>query len=306
MNILCLGDFHLTSDRPVNRVDDWWGTVKGKLQFVLDTAKQVKASVIIAPGDFTDSPSLPYSTYSSILSILQDYLNPNLIMLSCFGQHDMRYRTKENSALRALETALTPDFQIIEANEEICIDNTLFYGTSYGEEVQDFSEDTRFKVMIVHKMIIEEKLWSTQTGYETSTVFIRRHPYNLIVCGDNHQPFTAETKGGRVLINCGAMLRNSIDLIDHKPFVVLFDTNTKKYEKIYIPIKEGTEVFQMDTIEKTKERDKNLETFILGLSENKSTDLTFEDNLRQYIEENKVDSAVSTIIFDSMRNKKES
>jgi DNA repair exonuclease SbcCD nuclease subunit len=304
MKILCLGDFHITSERPTNRTDDWWWTVKNKLQFVLDIAVKEKVSVIIAPGDFTDSPSLSYSTYSAILSILQEVLNPKLRMLSCFGQHDMRYRTKENSALRALETALAPDFRIIEANEEICIDNVLFYGTSYGEEVQDFSEDSRFKVMIVHKMIIEEKLWKGQEHYETSTIFIRRHPYNLVVSGDNHSPFIAETKGGRVLINCGAMLRNRIDLIDHKPFVVLFDTTTKSYEKIYIPIREGKEVFQIDTVEKTKERNKNLEAFILGLSENKSTDLTFEDNLRQYIDENKIDPAVSSIIFDSMKKEK--
>jgi len=306
MKLLCLGDFHLNDKQPVNRIDDYWYCAKRKLEFALVTAKEKGASVIIAPGDFTDSPSLSYSAYSDILSILKEHLSSKITMLSIFGQHDMRYRTLENTALSALEVAFanTQEFRILIANDIVDMGNVSFYGSAYGGDIPDPVERDAFNVLIAHRMIIEEKLWNAQEDYEPSNIFLRQHPFDLIVSGDNHKPFITETKGNRVLINCGAMLRSNIDQVDHKPFIVLFDTETRKYEKIYIPIEDGEKVFKIGDVELTKERNENLETFISGLSNNKAIDLTFEDNLKRFIKENDINEEVSDIIIEAMAKEK--
>ncbi len=306
MKILCLGDFHLNNKQPVNRIDDYWHTAKKKLEWALVTAKRKGASVIIAPGDFTDSPSISYSAYSDILSILKENLNSKMTMLSIWGQHDMRYRTMENTALSAIEVAFanTPEFRSLEANEVCDMENVSFYGSSYGDEVPNPIEG-HFNILIVHRMLIEEKLWNAQEEYEPSNTFLRQHPFDLIVSGDNHRPFLTQAGGSkRLLVNCGAMLRSNIDQVDHKPFVVLFDTETKEHEKIYIPIEDGEKVFKIGEVELAKERNANLETFISGLSNNKSIDLTFEDNLKRFIKENNIGEEISQIIIDAMKKEK--
>jgi len=276
------------------------------LKFIFDVAYHNGAEVIVSPGDLTDSPSISYAAYGEILDILKTWLHDQTTLLACFGQHDMKYRTMKNTALSAIEIAFSDcgNFKIIQENEELEINNVLFYGSSYGQEIPPAPKNDKFKVLAVHRMIIEEKLWSQQVEYEASNIFLRQHNYDLIVSGDNHRPFINTTKGGRTLINCGAMLRSNIDQLDHKPFVVLFDTETKKYERIFIPIAPGEDVFKMDEVSLTKERNENLEVFISGLSDNKSIDLTFEDNLRQYIKDNAVDPSISNIIFDSMKKEK--
>lgn len=214
----------------------------------------------------------------------------------------MRYRRKENTALTALSEALYDRMTVLDyynPEKDLKIEKMpVFQGCSYGEEIPEPVEGA-FNVLLIHKMIVEEKLWNAQEGHEHSNLFLRQHNFDLIVSGDNHQGFITQSKGGRLLVNCGAMMRNTIALIDHKPFVVIYDTETREYEKVFMPIKPAAEVFRMEKVIAEKERNASLDSFITGLSEQKEIGLLFEDNLQSYAKLNDVCEEIMNEIYES-------
>lgn len=301
MKLLLTGDIHITGDRPTNRIDNYWETVKGKVKFILDTAQERGIRIVLCPGDFTDTPILSWIEFYEIQNLLrsyQDWIN----FYVTFGQHDMRYRTKPNTALMALYHS-TPNIFLLDNTSEKFSD-THIYGCSYNSEVPEPDRKTVFNILLIHRMIIDKKLWSKQEEYEPSNLFLRQHEFDLIVSGDNHQPFDCKTPGGRWLFNCGAMMRNKIDMVEHKPYVVIFDTETKEHEKVYIPIKPAEEVFKMDKAIEEKEKNQELEAFVSGLSTNKEMDLKFEDNLAAYIRENQIPDEISSIAINSLKERR--
>lgn len=300
MKIAIAGDAHLTKNRPVNRKDNYWETCKRKILFIIETAKKYHAEALVFPGDMTDTPALSYFEFSELVEIYNSIIDMEVITI--FGQHDMRFRTRPNTALAALGVALNEHFHILDVSNKIDVGgingNATFYASAYGENVPQPNNDN-FSVLVTHRMIIEEKLWSKQENYEASNVFLRKHNFDLIISGDNHSGFISRTPGKRFLVNCGAMMRNKIDQIDHKPFMVIFDTITKGLEKIFIPIAPPDEVFMMDKVISEKERNENLESYTTGLETQKEVGLIYEENMRSYCDENKIEKEVVDEIYES-------
>jgi DNA repair exonuclease SbcCD nuclease subunit len=305
MKILCLGDCHITDSRPVNRIDNYWETVLRKFTFILDTAIEEEVAVIVSPGDLTDTPTLSNIETYQLIDLFKQKLR--IPFLTTWGQHDLRFRTKQNTSLNVLYHAVE-DLYVLDSQygyeKGITAEGIVFKGCPYGEEPQPPVKG-QFNILLIHKMIINELLWSEQQEYEASNIFLRRNPYDLIVSGDNHQGFISKSAGDkRLLVNCGAMMRNKIDQVDHKPFIVLFDTETKKYKQIFIPIEPAEKVFRIEKVAVEKERNTNLESFVSGLSEQKEIGLAYEDNLQTFSKENDSDlemPEIMNIIYKSMR-----
>ena len=304
MKIVCCGDAHVTKDRPVNRTDNYWETVKRKLIFIAETAKEAGAHVVVLPGDLTDTPALSYEEFAELWLLFKTYYK-DLKIVTVRGQHDLRYRRPINTALEALSTTMasaTDDFILLEqetAWTPYGYKDIVFQGSNYGQSIPAPVKG-KFNILVIHRMIIEEKLWSAQEEYEASNIFLRQNNFDLIISGDNHQGFIAVAGGTHnVLVNCGAMMRSKIDQVNHKPFIVLFDTDTKLYEQIFIPIEPPETVFKMKKVSEQKERDENLEAFVTGLSQQKDMGLLFEDNLQTYAEENAIDQDIMEEIYES-------
>ena len=296
MKILITGDWHLTDKQPENRIDDYAEAVLTKLQFIIDTAKELGCCLIIQPGDLFDSPNPSYSLFSKVAKAIKR-IHP-IWVATVWGQHDLRYRNKGDTALKALEISCSGNL-LLELNDRFQ-DPVTIHSAGWEEAVPK-PIDGKFNILITHRMIVNEKIWEGQTDFDYANVFLLKHPFNLIVSGDNHKYFIAE-HGKRLLVNCGSMMRSSINQIDHIPTLVFFDTdNPEGWYNIDIPIKHVKEVFNMETVIKTQERDEKLDAFVSGLSENKEMGLSFGDNLSAYMKENKIDSAVKDIIEEGMR-----
>lgn len=294
--MLIVGDCHITDKRPESRIDNFEETVFTKLSFIFQTAKQYNC-IVLQPGDFFDVPSPSYKLFTQVVKLLNRY---NMIKLYVImGQHDLRFRNAENIALKALEQSCT-NFTIV--NNSVLIDNICLYGSSYNEDVPKVLNKNAFNILLTHRMILKEKIWEAQTDYADAANFLRSNSFQLIVSGDNHQSFWVDSKvQKKCLFNNGALLRNKTDMIDHKPYVILFDTETQDWKQIFIPIEPAEKVFNLVKIEKEKEKDKNLEAFVLGLSANKETGLTFEDNLNAYMNELKIEGVIRNIIEEAKR-----
>jgi hypothetical protein len=150
-------------------------------------------------------------------------------------------------------------------------------------------------------MIVDEKLWEDQEDFENAHDFLKEHKFDLIVSGDNHR-FLTDNISNRWIINCGSMLRSTIDQIKHTPTIMLFDTQTAILSEIKIPIKSAEEVFKMEQVIKAKERNDKMEAFVEKLSNDfvKDMGLSFGDNLDIYMKANRIDDSIKTIIRENM------
>lgn len=273
MKVLCCGDFHIRASAPRYRIDDYYAVQKEKIMWIMDLAYHEDCSLILQPGDFFDSHTVPNRVVADYvgLSILNRY---NMVIHTIFGQHDLRYRSKSNTALG-----------ILTACEAVTVENSLYSGVTvwhsgWEEEIPKPSEKDNVNILLIHKMVTKGgPLWPGQTDYSTAKDFLVKHPeFSLIISGDNHQQF-AECYRGRWLINAGSLMRATISQTDHRPSVSIYDTETKKMEQHFIPIRPAEEVFDLSLVQETKERNLKLEAFMERLDQNYDTVLNFEENV---------------------------
>jgi len=292
MKLLLCGDIHITDKTPDNRCDDFPKTLFQKLSFIVDQSIKNKC-VLLSPGDVFDRPGIPYSLFSTIATMFK---KTNVITI--LGQHDLRFRTKINTPLLALSLCID-SFRIATSNP-ITYESVKIYGSSYDEEIP-IPDPTYFSILLVHKMLIDSYTQEWEKEYDSALVFLKKHKYSLILSGDNHQSFIVEHKN-RLLVNCGSLMRTRKDQINHKPMFVIYDTDTRKYQKVYIPIKPAEEVFDMAMLEREKEKDERLAAYVEGLIEGCEIGLDFQANLFAAIKTNKVNESVETIIKEAMQD----
>jgi len=291
MKLLIAGDLHLSEKRPEHRIDGYAETVINKFLYILNCAEK-EADLILFPGDFFDSPNPSYSFYTKVVSCVGCFATPIIIV---FGQHDLRFRNPDNTALKALAKSFPNRIFLLENNnQQLFHSQVMIYGAGFNEEVPEPDKE-RFDVLLTHRMIIDEKLWDDQTDYSWGNHFLRKHKFDLIISGDNHKNFSC-LHGERMLFNCGSMMRSSITQMEHHPSIVLLDTGTMLFNTIPIPIQPPEEVFEMERVMKEKERDEKITAFISGLSDQKEIGLSFESNLNAHFRENKTKQEIIDII----------
>lgn len=313
INLIFSGDWHITDKTPENRCDDYFQTILGKIRFILDLGIKYDAELIIQPGDFCDSPQIPYDKLIQLINSLTSidcYSN----IYTIFGQHDMRYRTKENTVLSLLHHLSDKgDFVKLIMRHCFLSEKFIVYGYDYGEETIPIKKTDSIVIGVVHRFISlgTPPFWAKNSI--SARKFLHNNSFDVVVSGDNHEGFVYHydndimkshrdnesgvlMKDEKLLVNCGSLTRMNSDQINHKPFVVLFNINTREYKKIYIPIELPENIFKIDKIKKEKIENIELDNFIKGLSEHKSMSLSFEDNLRREIKHSKIPSSIVNII----------
>jgi len=295
MNYLCVGDEHIRFQRPENRIDDFFFTQYEKIKWIFQFAKEHEA-VILKAGDLFDSPKASHYLTSTYIDLYRKYRRP---VFAVAGQHDLRYHTDlKNSPFNVL---LSAGLIKHASSEPFDCEETHIYGADWGQNVPKIKSKDYFNILIIHRMIIpskKEKLWEGQTDYTLADSLLGKG-FDLIVSGDNHRGFIIDSHKG-TLINCGSVMRMTKAQINHKPFVVLYNTMAKEYKQVFIPTKPAKVVFDLKKLEEDKEHDEKIEAFVKGLNEHKDMGLSFQDNLREYGKKNKVDKKIMMIIEEAM------
>ncbi len=241
MRIACCGDLHIRDTIPVNRIDDFTETLFNKLDFIFNHCIDNYIQTILFPGDVFNSPIQPYHTLIRTLERFHGNEYFKMYILACYGQHDLLFHNKNNRevALNVIESGKA----LTILDNVVTIDGINFYGCHYGDDIPEIKTEG-INILIMHKMVIDKnKLWDKQEVYSQSSHLLRKHKYNLIVCGDNHNLFTNNYRT-RFLVNAGSLMRTRIDQYNHKPCFFIYDTDEKTLERIEIPIKPFVEVFK--------------------------------------------------------------
>ena len=302
MKILCCGDWHLTTKCPVNRKENYNELQRKKVEWILRLASEKGCNTILQAGDFFNSPVEPYSLIGWLLSLLVNSGSSYDHFFSVYGQHDLRYHSSsiENTPLSLLTKSLRVTslggYGIGHKN----ISGVKFSGVSWGEPVPAIDEKANVNILLIHKMIVEDKpLFPDQKDYISGRRFLESHKYDLVVSGDNHKGFLIKHNNS-VLFNAGSLMRSNIDQKDHKPSVLIYDVLEKSYERYHIPIEPADDVFVLK--KHLAETGEEYNSYVKGLNTDFNVKgLDFLQQLDIFLKSNSISKKVEECIHSIIR-----
>jgi len=302
MKLLITGDWHITNKPPKRRTDDYFETMIYKHKFIIKTAQDKCVCAILQPGDFFDSYKASDFLKQYFIKL---YKQDNIPLYTIYGQHDLRFHSsnRENTPLAVMNTI--KNMKIVGENyygfqEDHGVKHYI-RGASWNEDIpkidHGFQAESDFNILLTHRMIIKDKkLWEAQEDYTQARSLLKRNKFDVIVSGDNHQSFI-QRESNKILFNCGSLMRSTISQKDHKPVIYIYDTHTREYEEIFVPIKPFNEVMDLTKAEEEKERNEELEAFVEGLQEGiVFKGMKFEKNIKEYIDKNTLEEGTIKVI----------
>lgn len=296
MKILIAGDFHYTEKQPGSRRDSIGDAFFSKLTQICTLTKELNADILVQPGDFFNSHRANDLTKSKIFRFLREnFPLDEAEILTLYGQHDLRYHRSntENTPLNVLDSAgfikilNSKGLQYDDGHDKID-----FYGASWFEDIPKPVHNDNFNILVLHKMVVDEKIWEGQEDYVYHNILLKRNTvYNLIISGDNHKTFTAKSgtdRKIRYLVNAGCLLRTRIDQEDHRPCVFIFDTKDRSMEQIFLEVKPFDEVIRIEEAKKEKEESETLKKYAAALkANNQITGINYRKNIQTHIKKNR-------------------
>jgi len=269
-------DWHLSHKPPRCREEEsnWYETQKVYLRQVADIANELP---IIVAGDIFDkwNPSL------ELVNFAHDYM-PRIIAVP--GQHDLKNHRYEdlvksgyyNLSLGKILTDVSPEFPVT-IGESIRI-----WGFPWGKEPEPNSDPQSLYIDIA---LVHKYMYIKGTGYPDAPEDARVGKlasqfkgYNIVVSGDNHVPHNVMKNGIR-FVNCGSLVRRSIDQIDYKPAVwKLYDDCT--VEPVYLDISRDV---MMARAEKTFIRSEAIGELVEAIREVRGETVDFDEAIQRVI-----------------------
>lgn len=311
MKFLITGDWHIDKDKIKTRQDDVLATCTDKLGQIFQIAQSYGCKAILQPGDFFESHKANDFLKQFIINFLKSGM-ANIPIYTVFGQHDLRYHSSNinNTPLKVLESAGVVNFlgkkPLVYPQDRINI-----YGASWFEDIPKiWKELPGTNVLVLHKMIVDEKIWEGQEDHTFGKILLMKNNYDLIVSGDNHKHFimhsgTGGSIGKRLLINCGSMLRTRIDQADHKPCVYVYNTNPREaepiFEQVYLVVQDFKKVIKIEEATRIKAENEKLHQFVDALTVDAHlTGINYKRNVYDYTQKNKKDITESMKKFIDM------
>lgn len=294
--ILC-SDIHLREDTPTCRMDDYQKAQWKKVDFIAGLQKQYNCPVFCGGDLFHHWKSSP-----RLLSVTMDHLPKNFYSVA--GQHDLPQHSLDlidKSGIYTLQRAgkvyFLPECHWGQEPTVGAFIKQKIDVTSIADSLPQYLE-VGHNILIWHHMVWQgKKLWPGQTDPSAKATLRKYSQYQLILTGDNHNPFVEEYEG-RLLVNPGSMMRMTADQVDHRPRVYLWYAGDNTVEPVYLPIEQG--VVSRQHIERQEQRDERIDAFVSRLNEDWNVELDFEKNLRRFAETNQVRQPVMDIVYKSI------
>jgi predicted phosphodiesterase len=303
MIIGIFGDTHYSNRGPSRRKDNYFDTQVNKSLQAFSIFAKNNCDVIIQPGDLFDAHTTANEVKAKIINIFKDTNFTDFPVFCVSGQHDISGHslyTLKNSPLAVLQAAGVVKILTAEKEGLGYGGGVGVYGASFGEEIPEPKCKDEFNILVIHKMIGDRELYPGQELVKPNQ-FLKSYPdYSLVICGDYHYSFSSQYQG-RTIINAGCLVRKTIGKYDleHKPSVVIFDTETGIIKWEQLKFEPAETVFDLT---RSKEVDKSgIEELIaslkgkLGPCEQK-TELLWKTTLEQVIREKKTSVSVKNII----------
>lgn len=279
---------HLREDTPTCFTGDWHQEQWKAVDRIRHLQQEYKCPVVHA-GDLFDHWKPSPGLISQALWFLPE------CFYTIYGQHDLpqhSWELRNKSGLHTLEVAgkiyVLPGCHYGEKPEQLL---EKYLST---QSIINFEHDR--SILVWHHMTY---LTSPFPGASEGMAegILRKYPmFDLIVTGDNHQAFTIEYQGRR-LVNPGNMTRQDAKQIDFEPRVWLWYADTNDVEPVYLPYQDG--VISSEHLISQEQKNERVNAFITSLDGNWEISTSFDENLKEFMNINQVRSSVKEIVYKS-------
>ena len=293
-------DWHLREDQPVAWTEDYWTAQARAIKFVKDLQEKYECPVLIAGDIFDKWKPSPF-----LLAWAIDHLPNEIVAIA--GQHDLPNHSLElfpKCGLKVLESA--DKAKVLGERDEKMLTDSLslpikISASPYGTEIKK-AEKTKLKtICLCHTMTwINKKPWPGCEAEDANHLMKKAYGFDIIIVGDNHQPFVVEGKEGNLLVSPGSLMRMSADQYDHKPRVYLWYAETNTVTPVYLPIRK--EAISREHIDVAKAKNDKMEAFVKRLKDKIEIGLSFKENLKRYLMKNKTGKSVTNIVWESLED----
>jgi len=244
---ICAADLHIRNNRPQFRRDDYFLAVIKKFRQIIKLANKYDAILLLA-GDIFDSSKVGHKVANTVVRLMKKLETECYIVA---GQHDQVNHITDIKDSPLWQLGELPNVNILYHGIIYSNANNL-YGCSFGE-IPHKIKKTKSSILVIHKSITEGKPpFFLDDAISAKKALKKYSGYQYIVSGDYHTPFVYKF-GKRIVINCGAMMRQNIDQVDHKPRVYLLDTKLNKVKTIHLKVEDSEKVFALDLIKKVSD-----------------------------------------------------
>ena len=272
-------DWHLREDTPICYTGNFQKEQWNAVDFISKLQSQYNCPVICAGDLLHHWKSSPW-----LLSMAIEHL-PNKLYV-CLGQHDLPTHSFElyhKSGVYTLERA-----GIL----------TLLNGTHWEQEPIELAHSTLpSDILVWHHLTYLTKPFPGATGGMAEGILRKYNQFRLVITGDNHQSFTVEYQGRR-LVNPGSLTRQTADQANFQPRVALWYAEDNSIQWVNLPIQEG--VISREHIEVKEQRDARIDAFVSRLDGDYAVELSFEDNLESFFKVNNTRDSIKQIIYKSL------
>lgn len=308
-SLILAADIHLRPTIPYCRTDkeQFHDIMFRKFECMLRAAADNQCPLVIA-GDFGDGAGArnwhPW-LLSRTISIINAYRRHKWFDIWVTpGQHDLpnhQLERIEESGLWTLDTAET-----LRVLKEWKVDSRFKRGNysidffPYGSEIKNCTDKNYYrKIAVAHKMVIEDKPeWPGQEASKAKSL-LAQFDYDLILTGDNHKQFVVE-HDNKVLVNPGSMFRSKSDQINHHPAYYIWYAEGNSVRRIEIP--HDPDAVSVDHIHHKKSREERTNAFVDSIKQYSEIGLSFEDNIKKHMEENKTPKQVQNKVWEAIEN----
>ena len=224
------------------------------------------------------------------------------------GQHDMPGHNPKkipSSSFGVLNVAISDN---PENSSFFNCDSLHFHDFGYVEDLNTVQQDIQesyVNVAIIHTLVYDNKPFlNAPAAGNIINVAKKFKDYDVVICGDNHEPCHLKVDDGPLIINCGSMMRINAKQKDYKPamHVVYKDLKTDEYDFISIPFDISDDVFSTEHLEIQKAKDERINQFADSLCKSDEFTLDFRLNLLKYIDMNKIEEDIKQIILEKIGN----
>jgi len=284
MKYIFTADWHIRSDNPICRVDDFLDIQKKILLQIRDIAFKENACILVA-GDIFDKARIePY------FEIMLIDIFKRCEMYVVAGNHELLYHRLDNIDKSSLGVLIRQDnWTLLQTSSNHCFDT--FKGFSYGENIENGKN-----LVLLHKYCEMYNLPDYIENGITAEYLCNNYDYDIFVTGDNHHSFVYAKKN-KIVFNPGCITRQNVNLKKYQPVIFLYDSTLMKYEKIQL-LDNDIEAIDDSYLKIKKQRDERVELFLNKLNIAGNMDVDFISNLRKFLKSNSINQKTRDKIWE--------
>jgi len=293
-DLLLTADWHLREDSPEAWVGDYPKAQKDALEFIGGIQEENDWCPVVVAGDFYDKWKVSHEFENWVMKNL-----PKGKILVVPGQHDLRNHNIDYMNQTAISVLRNSGRIRLLGSEPFLAGedaDVIIQGFPWGSDLRTKgrAKYEGRRVAVAHVMTYRRVTpYPGCKADQAHIIMDKLSKMDLIVTGDNHETFTVEREE-RLLVNPGSLMRIKADQIDHKPSVFLWYAESNSVEQVFLPQTKGD--VSREHIEIEKVRDKRVEAFVKKLKGGVEIGLSFENNLKEFMDANDVKKPVRAII----------